>query len=503
VLGIALAVAVLVAAGAADVSASNAIRPPPGTPDPKAMVLTSADLGRAKVTFQRYYKDPDFPSVISYERELEDGRSGATPLLLVNTEAEIGVSVTATARFLRQQRLVLSTKEGRALVTALIQESLGGDEAVASIKLGRTRRLGVGPDSFDLPMTLELLGTRADMHLAAFRVGHVLGIVTVLGEPERSVSRAVMTRLARIMAGRMQTQLVPKNTAPPTISGSPVAGETLTASPGTWSGGRSSFAYQWHRCDAAGAGCVSIPGATGQTYVVANADLGSTLRVAVTARNAVGSASATSAPTSVGPGFVDTFTGDRVNPFWSLGTAGSGPTIAQANGQLEVTFPAGTSLGPAGYANAFAIMRCRFPGDFDIQVDYRLLSGLLPTPGIHVGFDAAEFTGENYSGQHGMFVSADRGAHGISTHFGAVNDFVQDASLTGTLRLVRTTTAGVTTVTASRLTGASWSFTSLPFAPPTGQAANLNVFANVVPFASEISIAYDNFRINSGAVACP
>src|SRR5688572_14214860 len=106
----ALAVAVLVASGAADVSASNAIRPRPGTPDPKAMVLTSADLGRAKVTFQRYYKDKDFPSVISYERELEDGRSGATPLLLVNTEAEIGISVASTARYLQQLRLVLSTK---------------------------------------------------------------------------------------------------------------------------------------------------------------------------------------------------------------------------------------------------------------------------------------------------------------------------------------------------------------------------------------------------------
>jgi hypothetical protein len=301
----------------------------------------------------------------------------------------------------------------------------------------------------------------------------------------------------------MQAQLVPKNTAPPRIVGSPIPGETLTASAGTWSGSPSNFAYQWQRCDAAGASCTSIPGATGQKYIVAEADVSSTLRVAVTARNTIGSASATSAPTTVGAGFVDTFTGDRVAPFWSLGTTGNGPRIVQANGQLEITLPAGTSLGPEGYANAFAFMRCRFPGDFDIQVDYRLLSGLLPTHGIHLGFDAAEFTGENYSGQHGMFVSTDRGAHGISTHFGTVNDFVEDASLTGTLRLVRTTTAGVTTVTASRLTGASWSFTSVPFAPPTGSAANLNVFANVVPLPSEIRIAYDNFRVNSGAITCP
>lgn len=499
---VALAVAALVTAGAGEVSAASAIRPLPGTSDPKEMVLTSADLGRAKVTLQRYYKDRDFPSVISYEREFEDGRSGATPLLLVNSEAEIGVSAATTARFLRQQRLILSTREGRAFVAALIQEALGGDESFAGIAVGRPRALGVGPDSFALPMTLEVLGLHADFHLASFRVGHVLGAVMALGEPGRRVPRAVMTRLAKIMAGRMQAELVPKNTAPPTITGSPVVGETLTASTGTWSGGRSSFTYQWQRCDAAGASCTSIAGASGQRYVVADADLGSTLRVAVTARNTMGSASATSAPTSVGSVFLDKFSGDRVNPFWSVGTTGNGPRIAQVNGQLEVTLPAGTSLGPAGYANAFAFMRCRFAADFDMQVDYRLLSGPLPAPGIHVGFDAAEFTGESYSGQHGMFVSTDRGAHGISTHFGAVNDFVADASLAGTLRLVRTTTAGVTTVTASRLTGPSWSFTSLPFAPPTGHAANLNVFTNVVPLSVEIRVAYDNFRVNSGAITC-
>jgi hypothetical protein len=278
---------------------------------------------------------------------------------------------------------------------------------------------------------------------------------------------------------------------------------SLTADPGSWAGSPTTFAYQWQRCDAAGAACASIPGATRQTYVVADADLGSTLRVTVAARNAAGSATATSAPTGVVSGFLDTFTGDNVSPFWSLGVTGSGPTIAQTNGQLEITLPAGTSPGSGGYANAFAFMRCRFTGDFDMQVDYRLLSGLLPIDGVHVGFDAAEFTGGSYSGQHGMFVSTDRGAHGISTHFDAVNDFVQDTSLSGTLRLVRTTTAGVTTVTASRLTGTPWSFTSPPFSPPTSQAASLYAFTSRTPLPTEVKIAFDNFRITSGAFTCP
>ena len=42
------------------------------------------------------------------------------------------------------------------------------------------------------------------------------------------------------------------------------------------------------------------------------------------------------------------------------------------------------------------------------------------------------------------------------------NDFVADTSRSGTLRLVRTTRTGVTTITASRLTGRSWSLLAFP-----------------------------------------
>jgi hypothetical protein len=40
--------------------------------------------------------------------------------------------------------------------------------------------------------------------------------------------------------------------------------------------------YQWQRCDAAGANCVNVAGATDQNYTVVDADSGSTLRVVVT-----------------------------------------------------------------------------------------------------------------------------------------------------------------------------------------------------------------------------
>ena len=56
----------------------------------------------------------------------------------------------------------------------------------------------------------------------------------------------------------------------------------LTATPGTWSGaGRSRYAYQWYRCDSAGAHCKSISGATKATYTQGTRDVGQTLGLAV------------------------------------------------------------------------------------------------------------------------------------------------------------------------------------------------------------------------------
>ncbi|HMC70351.1 MAG TPA: LamG-like jellyroll fold domain-containing protein, partial [Mycobacteriales bacterium] len=90
----------------------------------------------------------------------------------------------------------------------------------------------------------------------------------------------------------------PQNTAAPTISGTPQQGQVLTANEGSWTD-TPTFAYQWRRCDSAGANCADIAGAAAKTYTVAAADVGGTLRVVVKGTNAAGSNSATSAATAV------------------------------------------------------------------------------------------------------------------------------------------------------------------------------------------------------------
>jgi subtilisin family serine protease len=78
------------------------------------------------------------------------------------------------------------------------------------------------------------------------------------------------------------------NTAPPTISGIAQTGQTLSATSGTWSGSPTGYTYQWQRCDGSGANCAPIAPATSSSYVIAEGDVGSTLRVVVTASNASG-----------------------------------------------------------------------------------------------------------------------------------------------------------------------------------------------------------------------
>jgi hypothetical protein len=70
--------------------------------------------------------------------------------------------------------------------------------------------------------------------------------------------------------------------ARPAVSGNPVEGGTLNATPGAWSGSPA-LGYTWLRCDAAGAACVPIEGARDATYRVGVADARSRLRVRVTA----------------------------------------------------------------------------------------------------------------------------------------------------------------------------------------------------------------------------
>ena len=124
--------------------------------------------------------------------------------------------------------------------------------------------------------------------------------------------------------------VAPANTVAPTISGTAQEGQTLTVARGTWTGTATiTYAYQWQR------GGVNIHGATATTYAAVFDDVGTTLRVVVTASNAGGVVSANSAATAV------------------VSAAGGGPAL---NRNVKVIFigdstTAGVGADPTGLSD--------------------------------------------------------------------------------------------------------------------------------------------------------
>jgi hypothetical protein len=82
-------------------------------------------------------------------------------------------------------------------------------------------------------------------------------------------------------------------TAPPSVSGTVAVGNRLTAGIGTWTSGTMiAYSYAWYRCDASGAHCSAIHGATAAGYELGTKDAGKSIGLTITAKNSSGASSA-------------------------------------------------------------------------------------------------------------------------------------------------------------------------------------------------------------------
>jgi hypothetical protein len=148
-------------------------------------------------------------------------------------------------------------------------------------------------------------------------------------------------------AATMTGAAPPANTAQPSITGTTREGQVLSANPGEWTNAPSSYEYQWLRCDAAGNNCQPIVGATARQYTLTSGDVGHHMRVAVTAHNAGGAATATSASSSV------------VEPAASGPANSSPPTISGTPQQDSVlTVNPGAWSGSQPIAYTYSWQRC-------------------------------------------------------------------------------------------------------------------------------------------------
>jgi mannan endo-1,4-beta-mannosidase len=175
-------------------------------------------------------------------------------------------------------------------------------------QVGQTLTASTGSWSGTTPMTYAYQWLRCDSAGAncSAVTGATSSSYTIVSGDSGSTLRVSVTATnsdgsasaqsaATSQVGSSQPPQAPQNTVLPTISGAAQVGQTLTGSPGSWSGTQPiSFAYQWNRCDSSGANCSNIAGATAVSYTTVSADQGSTLRFAVTASNSAGSASARS-----------------------------------------------------------------------------------------------------------------------------------------------------------------------------------------------------------------
>lgn len=199
-----------------------------------------------------------------------------------DTSPDWGTSLAAT---------VAPTVSGAAVDGTILTVTNGtwvGDNAVTSFAYGWKRCTAAGTGCVTIPNA-----TSNAYELTSQDVGFTIrGTVHATSADGTAAADSAPTALV--------TASAPANEALPSISGTPTIGTTSTADEGDWAGTTPlTFSFQWRRCNSSGDNCADIGGATARTYPVTSADAGSRLRVIVTASNAVGNASATSAASSL------------------------------------------------------------------------------------------------------------------------------------------------------------------------------------------------------------
>jgi Tol biopolymer transport system component len=192
--------------------------------------------------------------------------------------------------------------------------------------------------------------------------------------------------------------------------------------------------------------------------------------------------------------FTDNFDDNYRDPFWHV-IQDPGASVAETNGRLELSIDG--SAEPGGQFNqvdAHYGSNCSLPGDFDMQVDYALLQWPA-ADGVFAPLSAF-FVGA-FVARHSDPFAGDRYTAFSDPVFNAVTT----TDLAGSFRLVR---SGSTLDAYYRSVGGPWvQLLSAP-ANPGNAVIGLALQAIAGQWAHQTAtVAYDNFRLNSGTLSCP
>jgi hypothetical protein len=233
---------------------------------------------------------------------------------LVAADATRTTGLTVTATDSTGKTSAYASVVGPAAPATATFVSTVQPEVTGTVQQGRTLQVDNGawsrsPTSFAYSWSscnangricIPIAGASAATYVVTSQdVGHALVVLVTATSSGGATAAALSATATGASAGTTTTTTTttptagPRNTAAPTVTGSAVQGSKLTATAGTWSGsGTVRYAYQWYRCDAAGAHCSSIHGATVGTYKLVPQDVSHTIGLTVSATDSAGKKSA-------------------------------------------------------------------------------------------------------------------------------------------------------------------------------------------------------------------
>ena len=264
----------------------------PGVPASSTMALTAADVPGAAVAGQGSLPTGDMDVANAYSREfLFRSPYGASKYVVLKEEVLVATSEdNAATEYRIAGHLFSSSAFQRSIANSFIAD-MKLKKGVARVTTIKARALGFGDSALEAGSIVHgKNGATINISLSLYRVGKVVVLNIAEGNGSKIVAADART-FGTLGMAHIDAALVPIVISPATIAGTAQQGQTLTASPGEWGDEPASYTYQWQHCDAAGANCVDVAGATASTYAVSAADVGFTLHVAVAGTNRFGTAS--------------------------------------------------------------------------------------------------------------------------------------------------------------------------------------------------------------------
>jgi hypothetical protein len=184
-----------------------------------------------------------------------------------------------------------------------------------------------------------------------------------------------------------------------------------------------------------------------------------------------------------------------LGPIWHTSGSGTGAALATANGRLEVSIRADATAGGGGSFGAHVGTNCKLQGDFDVQVDFELLTW-------PAGNGVQAFM-NTYYGPAPNWESITRQSQPWGELYDARIAGSYSSALTsdvrGTLRLTRSGSI----LTASSRAGTDWRVVAARVAVLDPAVITLGAGSYDEGFANgDVKIGFDNFSINRGSLVC-